>query len=80
MLKLLKAGFKFSMVGRKGKQYNGGEDLEMTLMFSLLNYQLWRSPRMYYQHFITKERTTVSHLRKMSIGNGKVKTSILPYY
>ncbi len=80
LLKLFEAGFKFVQLSRKGESVNGGEDIELTLMLSILNYQFWVSPRMYYQHFITKKRTTVDHVRKLCVGKGKVKTNILPYY
>lgn len=78
--KLYKVGFNTIQEGRKGNSLGGGEDLEMTCMVTLLGYEIWESPQLYFQHFIPAERLSKEHVKKMSIGNGKVKTYILPYY
>lgn len=77
---LFDCGFRTLQHSRKGNSYSGGEDIEMTFMLSLLGYELWASPRLYYRHFITEERISQKHIEHMSIENGKVKTNILPYF
>jgi hypothetical protein len=77
---LFDCGFKTLQHSRKGNSYSGGEDIEMTLMLSLLGYELWASPRLYYRHYITEERISQKHIEQLSIENGKVKTNILPYF
>ncbi len=76
---LYKAGFNTIQEGRRGNAMSGGEDLEMSLMVSLLGYDIWESPQLFYQHFIPENRIDKHHLEKMSIGNGKAVAYEIPY-
>lgn len=76
---LYEVGFNTIQVGRKGSAMSGGEDLEMSLMVALLGYEIWTSPRLYFQHYIPKYRIRKQHLEKTSIGNGKAISYEVPY-
>lgn len=72
-VQLKELGFKPLLTCRKGNTLSSGGDTEYSYVLRLLGYKMWYDERLYFKHFMTKERMSleyVSRIRKaMSASN-----------
>ncbi len=54
--KLKDIGFKTLLTDRRGKDLTSGGDYELCFAISILGYEIWYDDRLYFTHFITRER------------------------
>jgi glycosyltransferase involved in cell wall biosynthesis len=64
------AGFKQHFKGRLKNKLSSSEDTELTNAMVLLGYKLVYSDKLRFRHYLPKERTTFSYLKKLFIAFG----------
>lgn len=79
-IKLLTAGFSFSLKGRNGNQLSMGEEIEMGLFFRILGYDIWYDNTLTFKHFITKNRLSWSYFENLRYNYSIALTTLYPYY
>lgn len=65
LLRLYNKGFEPLMTGRQGTKLSSSEDTELTNAFVLAGYELGYSSQLTFEHLLTKERLTLSYLKKL---------------
>lgn len=68
--KLLEAGFKSVLTGRKGKNLAAGEDTELAYAFRLAGWRIWYDEMLTLQHYIPSQRFDWKYLVKIYKGFG----------
>lgn len=63
--KLQEANFTLTQLSRTGTQLTSGEDVEICQAFRLAGYQLYYSPNLCFQHFMTENRLNTTYLKKL---------------
>jgi len=75
--------FKNNLVleGRSGEILTAGDDTEICERVVTLGYEVYKSNKLFFEHFITKERLTIDYLRRLYIGFGysSTKKSFIEY-
>lgn len=64
------SGFSFILKGRSGNLLLSGEDMEFLLAIFYLNFSVGFNQELQFQHYIPRERLTISYLRKITYGFG----------
>jgi glycosyltransferase involved in cell wall biosynthesis len=62
---LLRRGFSFRSVGRKGTRLTGGEDTELTMALRLSGWELRVDPKLRLRHFMPSQRLKWKYLRRL---------------
>ena len=76
-------GFNCLMVGRKGKEIYGGEDVEFCLLIQLRGYEIWYGNELKFYHYMTKERMTWPYYLKLKEGISSTSAyfaSYMPFF
>jgi glycosyltransferase involved in cell wall biosynthesis len=76
---LLDGGFSHLLVGRKGRQLSGGEDLELSYALTLSGWDLYYDPSLNYQHYIPAKRMSWDYLRRLNRNIGAAMVGLEPY-
>lgn len=79
ILELEKAGFKSLLSDRKGKTLNSGGDSEICYASIIAGYRIWYEEKLQFQHFIPKERLTLSYAFNLFKSFGKSQTVLSIY-
>lgn len=75
------AGFRFLLIGRKGKKGLGsGEDSVLCLIALLSGYKLWYDPEMTFKHQMPAERLTWPYLRRLYRAFGRSDLIVHQYF
>lgn len=69
------SNFNCLLVGRKGKEIYGGEDVELCLLLQLQGYEIWYSSQLKFYHYMPKARMTWTYY--LQLKGGIVSTSAL---
>lgn len=64
------SGFTFILKGRSGNLLLSGEDMEFLLAIFYLKFSVGFNQELQFQHYIPRERLTISYLRKITYGFG----------
>ena len=83
LMHYFKAGFSCLLVGRKGKEIYGGEDVEFCLLIQLLGYEIWYSSQLKFYHFMTKARMNWLYYLKLKEGISSTSAyfaSYMPFF
>jgi GT2 family glycosyltransferase len=62
-------GFRPIGVGRQGRGFGAGEDIEMTYALRLCGWRLWVDPRLRVRHFLPARRLRWDYARKLAYGS-----------
>lgn len=68
------------LMGREGKTLNAGDDAEISCWFLMLGYKFWYDERLYFNHFIAKERLTVDYMKRLFEGFDRTTPIMTSYY
>jgi glycosyltransferase involved in cell wall biosynthesis len=68
--KLQAIGFESMLLGRTADKVTSGEDVEMGYMIKMLGYELFFSPKLYFQHLMASNRLMWTYLKKLKRGFG----------
>jgi glycosyltransferase involved in cell wall biosynthesis len=70
-IRLLSAGYRPLLSGRKGKALSSGEDSEICLALRLAGWRLWYDERLTMKHYLPAERLRWAYLRRLHRGFGE---------
>jgi len=78
---LNKINYKQSLVGRgiNNNKYNGGEDIEFSLMLRYTTYKCYDNNHTKAIHYVDKERLSSENLEKLKEASGYIIAKIAPY-
>jgi glycosyltransferase involved in cell wall biosynthesis len=62
---LIHTGFQLQLIGRRGKELSGGEDIELTMSLRLSGWELRIDPRLRLQHFMPTHRLHWPYARRL---------------
>lgn len=68
------------LLGREGKLLNAGDDAEISCWFLMLGYRLWYDDRLYFKHFIAKERLSENYVKGLVAGFDRSTPVMSSYY
>jgi glycosyltransferase involved in cell wall biosynthesis len=68
LMRYFNANFSCLLVGRKGNEIFGGEDVEFCLLLQLAGYEIWYSSDLKFYHYMPKARMTWSYYLKLKGG------------
>lgn len=70
---LIKCGWldRMIMTGRRGNKLSAHEDTEMLLRIRNVGYELWYSPTMCLEHYIPRQRMSISYLCRLQRGGSQ---------
>jgi glycosyltransferase involved in cell wall biosynthesis len=77
------SGFSCLLVGRKGKEIYGGEDVEFCLLIQLLGYEIWYNSQLKFYHYMTSERMNWPYYLKLKDGISSTSAyfaSYMPFF
>lgn len=72
-------GFKQFLQGRTGKKLSSGEDTEYCYALRLLGYKMWFDERLYFKHYMTKERLHLSYVMRIRKAMAHSNFILWPY-
>jgi len=73
-------GIHSLLLGREGKVLNAGDDAEISCWFLMLGYKFWYDERLYFKHFISKERLTETYVKGLVAGFDRSTPIMSAYY
>lgn len=79
LLSYFNNNFSCAMVGRKGKEIFGGEDVEFCLLVQLLGFEIWYNSQLKFYHFMTKERMKWTYYLKLKAGISSTTANFTSY-
>ncbi|HUS24317.1 MAG TPA: glycosyltransferase [Candidatus Binatia bacterium] len=79
LARLVAAGFRPALTGRKGRALTAGEDGEICLALRLAGWKIWYDPALRMQHFMPRGRLTWDYLKSMWRGFGRANV-VLDFY
>ena len=79
LMRFFDANFTCLLVGRKGNEIFGGEDVEFCLLIQLLGYEIWYSSDLKFYHFMPKARMTWSYYLKLKGGMSSTSAFFVAY-
>jgi cellulose synthase/poly-beta-1,6-N-acetylglucosamine synthase-like glycosyltransferase len=77
---LERAGFRPSLLGRRGRALSAGEDSELCLALRLAGWRLWYDPRLRLCHYLPASRLDWRYLRRLHRGSGAATVALDPYH
>lgn len=77
---MISCGFNHLCIGRQGNILLSGDDVELSLWFTLLGYKLWYSEDLLYHHFIEPFRLDKAYYKSMNVGYKLSRDCLNPYY
>ena len=72
-------GFKHLLGDRVGKSLSSGGDTEYCYALRLLGYKMWFDERLYFTHFMTKERLSLAYVSRIRKAMSYSNFMIWPY-
>lgn len=72
-------GFQSRLTDRKGKEISSGGDDELCYALRLAGYKIWYDERLYFRHFIPKERLEWDYVKRFFQGSAKATTVLEPF-
>ena len=79
LLRFFDSNFTCLLVGRKGNEIYGGEDVEFCLLVQLLGYEIWYSSQLKFYHFMPKARMTWPYYLKLKGGISSTSAYFVSY-
>ena len=83
LMRYFNANFSCLLVGRKGNEIFGGEDVEFCLLLQLAGYEIWYSSELKFYHYMPKARMTWSYYLNLKGGMSSTAAffvSYLPFF
>jgi glycosyltransferase involved in cell wall biosynthesis len=72
--------FPFLLTDRNGEELSSGGDSEICARLLLMGYKLWYDAELYFKHYITRNRLTVSYRDKMLEGHLNAYLKLAEYH
>jgi len=77
---VLATGYRWFVVGRKGKMLTACDDWEICLAIRMTGWQLWRDSRLRLKHFLPAGRLNWRYVRRLHRGHGVSSVQLDGYY
>ena len=78
-LELKERGFKQLLSDRVGNKLSSGGDTEYCYALRLLGYKMWYDERLYFKHYMTKERMQLNYVARIRIAIAHSNFMLWPY-